>query len=248
MKSVLIFSLSFLSLGLTSQSLEMYNNNTSALIPNNAVVQLTTTASSNIKFTVDIKNISGSTKKFLAKRLDYILNPGADAYFCFAGSCYGPPTKQSPDTLTLNTNQSASQVAGSFQMLVSDLDEAATLGYSQIRYTFFDANNTSDSVQVTLEYNTTLSSWIDVQKNIKSASLFPNPSEGMSSLLVNAASAFSGKVVVYNSLGDLISEQNSSFVQGQNKIELDLNSLSAGIYLVCVKTGKSSLTKRLIIK
>ncbi len=247
MKSVLILSLSLLTLGVSAQSLQMFDSNSSTPIANNGVVQLVTTPTTNIKFTIDIKNTSNDTIRVVAKRYDYVLNPGADAYFCFAGQCYGPQTIQSPDTLTLLINQLASEVPGAFQVLVSDLDEPLTVGYSQIRYTFFNANNPSDSVQANLVYNLALG-LNDVRKNVKSVGLFPNPSEGNSSLLVNAVSAFNGKVMIYNSLGDLISVQNANLVQGENKIELNLNGLSAGVYLVSLKTDKSNLTKRLIIK
>lgn len=249
MKSVLLFSLTLLTTGLISQgSIQLSDaNNATVTIAPNSIIQLTTAASSNTKFSIDVKNISGSTKMYKAKRYDVVLNSGADAYFCFAGTCYGPPTMVSPDALTLTPNQSASQVPGSFQLLVSDLDEAATVGYSLIKYTFFDINNVSDSVQVSLRYNqpTGLS---DLGKSVQAMSLYPNPCEGNSSLYLNSSAALNAKLRVFNSLGDVVSEQNINLLQGQNKVELSLGHLSPGVYLVNLKSGQSGITKRLIVK
>lgn len=249
MKSVLLASLAFLSVGLLAQgSIQLSDaNNASVTIAPNSVIQLTTAASSNTKYSIDIKNISGSTKMYKAKRYDVVLNAGADAYFCFAGTCYGPPTLVSPDALTLTPNQSASQVPGSFQILVSDLDEAATIGYSLIKYTFFDINNVSDSVQVSLRYNQT-TGLADMNKNVQTMNMYPNPCEGNSSLFLNSVSAFNAKLRVFNSLGDVVSEQSVNISQGQNRIDLSLNHLSPGVYLVNLRSGQSGLTKRLVIK
>jgi Secretion system C-terminal sorting domain len=253
MKKLLLLPVLCFSLNAGAQgSILLSNNDNASTLTPNAIIQLTTAASTptsvfNLKFNIDVKNISGSTKTFLVKRYDVTLNPGADAYYCFAGNCYGPPTTLAPTALTLTSNQSASQVQGQYQILTADLDEASTIGYSLIKYTFFDENNVSDSVQISLRYNSPVGV-SELKKNLKSMELFPNPSEGNSTLLINAQSAFNGKVMVYNALGDLVSEQTATIVQGQSKIELNLQALSPGVYLVSVKAGNASLTKRLVIK
>lgn len=249
MKSVLILSLALLSGGLMAQgSIQLSNaNDATVIIAPNSVIQLTTAALDNTKFSIDIKNTSGSTKQYKAKRYDVVLNSGADAYFCFAGTCYGPPTIISPDALTLTPNQSASQVPGSFQILVADLDEPATIGYSHIKYTFFDINNPSDSVQVSLKYNIALG-LSDLNKSVQALSLYPNPCEGTSNLILNANSAFQAKLRVFNALGDVVMEQALSISQGSNRVELPLGNLSPGVYLVNLRSGQSGLTKRLVVK
>ncbi len=248
MKKLLLLPVLCFSLNAGAQgSILLTNNDNASTLTPNSVIQLITTASSNLKFNIDIKNTSGSTKTYLVKRYDVTLNPGADAYYCFAGSCYGPGTILAPSALTLTSNQSASQIQGQYQILTADLDEAATIGYSLIKYTFFDENNVSDSVQISLRYNSPVGV-SEVKKNLKSMELFPNPSEGNSTLLINTQTSTNGKVMVFNSLGDLVNEQTTNLVQGQNKIELNLQALSPGVYLVSVKAGNASLTKRLVIK
>jgi len=249
MKKLLIVPVLCFSLNSGAQgSIQLSNNDNAALINPNAVIQLSTTASSNLKFNVDVKNTSAGTKKYIVKRYDITLNAGALAYFCFAGNCYGPGTFESPDTLILNAGQSASQnTINPYYILTADLDEGPSVGFSLVKYTFFDAVNHSDSVQVTLRYNSPVG-LSELKKNLSSFELFPNPSEGNSTLLITAQSAFNGKVMVYNSLGDLVSEQTTVISQGRNKIELNLQALSPGVYLVSIKAGNASLTKRLVIK
>ncbi len=249
MKKLLLLPVLCLSLGAGAQgSIQLYNNDDATAISPNTAVMMSTSASSNIKYNIDVKNISNSTKKYLVKRYDLTLNSSALAYYCFAGNCYGPGTIESPDTLLLGAGQSASQnTLNPYFILTADLDEGPAVGYSLIRYTFFDVNNVSDSVQVTLIYNSPVGV-SETKKNLNSVALFPNPSEGNSTLLINTQTAFTGKVMVFNSLGDLISEQTASFSQGQNKLTLHLENASPGVYLVSVKSGNSGLTKRLVIK
>ena len=254
MKSVLLLPFSLLSFGLFGQgSLQIFDsNNTSVPLAPNTVIDLTVAVTDNVKFTFDVKNISGSTKEVSAKRYDAVLNPGSSqaamAYFCFAGQCYGPGTPVSPNTLTLTPNQHASDIPGSYQMLVADLDEGDVVGYSLIKYTFFDKNNPNDSVQASLRYNNTVTRLSDISKSVQAMSLYPNPCEGNSSLMLNVHSAFNAKLRVFNTLGDMVSEQNLNLNQGQHKVELNLDQMSPGVYLVNLRSGESTMTKRLVIK
>ncbi len=248
MKKLILFPALFLTLGLSAQSsLELYNLDNSALISPNAVINMSTSAGTNFKVNVDIKNISPNTNIYKVKRYDVVLNAEAIAYYCFAGSCYAPQTMLSPDALTLTAGQLSSQIPGSFQTLIADLDEGSAVGYSLIKYTFFNEANPSDSVQFSIAYNAPVGV-AELKKNLGSVGLFPNPSEGSSTLMFNAQAAFNGKVQVFNSLGDLVSEQTSTFAQGQNKIALHLENMAPGVYLVHIKSGNSGLTKRLVIK
>lgn len=249
MKKLLFLPVLFFSIEAAAQnSIQLSNYDDSGIISPNSAILLGTNASSQTKYNVDVRNTSGSTKKYLAKRYDLTLNSGAVAYYCFAGSCYGPGTIESPDTLLLGAGQAASQnTINPFYILTADLDEGSVIGYSQVRYTFFDPFNVSDSAQITFLYNSPVGI-LESKKNLGTFSLYPNPSEGTSNLLIHAPSAFQGKIQVYNALGDLISEQNTAFNQGQNKVELSLGNASPGVYLVSIRSGNSTSTKRLVIK
>jgi hypothetical protein len=183
----------------------------------------------------------------LVKRYDATLNTGADAYFCFAGNCYGPPTLVSPNPLTLTAGQTASQVPGSWQMLSADLDEAATVGYSLIKYTFFNEILPSDSVQISLRYNSPVG-LNEINQDLSSAQLFPNPSKGESSFSVQSKTECKSELIVFDALGKTVLQKSVLIEKGNNKIEIALEGASPGVYLVNLKSESSNLTRKLIIK
>src|SRR4051812_3199339 len=75
----------------------------------NGTVSAVTTANGNTKLYFDVKNVSASTQSYVAKRYDLLLHTAAsttaDAYFCFAGSCYTSQT-HTAGTLVLAAGQS----------------------------------------------------------------------------------------------------------------------------------------------
>jgi hypothetical protein len=55
-------------------------------------------------------------------------------------------------------------------------------------------------------------------------------------------------MTVVNSLGATISDKQVSLTEGKNKIDLNTGDLSTGIYFVVVKDGRSTVTKKFIVK
>src|SRR5688572_20158263 len=128
MKKLLLVPVLCFSLNAAAQgSIALSNNDGGAPISANTAIMLSTSASSNLKFNIDVRNNSGTTKKYLVKRLDMVLNTGAVAYYCFAGTCYGSGTIESPDTLLLAPGQSASgNTLNPYYILTADLDEGTS--------------------------------------------------------------------------------------------------------------------------
>jgi len=112
MKSVLVFALViWVELGVSQSSIQMLISNSTQTLNNGAVISLTTAIGQETKQIVDIRNISiNTTNTYKVKRKDVVLNNGADAYFCFGGSCYGPGTPDAPNALSLNAGQKASDL------------------------------------------------------------------------------------------------------------------------------------------
>ncbi len=244
--------LSFLSLGTLlaySQSTILITNVTaSQTLANTATVDLVTMPATNHQVTFDVKNISASQQTYKAKRYDVVKNAGADAYFCFAGTCYGPSTMVSPDNLVLNAGQSASQLAGNYNMLVADLDEGPTVGLSIIKYTFFNVNTASDSVQITVRYN---APGVGLKENTNStmsiSSLHPNPASSHSFIKIKSTVTQQGDMRIYNSLGAVVSASKINLVSGENGLKIPLEDLNTGIYFVEISNGNNSITKKLIV-
>lgn len=232
--------------GFGQTSILLTNNGTAATIAPNAIIDLSTSPSANTNITIDIKNNSLVTQSYNVKRYDVVLNSGADAFFCFAGTCYGPPTF-SAGPMTLNASQSASQLPGQFNMLVADLDEAPAVGFSLIKYTFFNASNSSDSVQISLRYNSPTA----VNENavaLSSVDVFPNPASETATLKIASSKGGNATLTVYNALGAIVNNKQVLLTPGKNKIELNVESLPSGVYFANVKTGNTTITKKFIVK
>jgi hypothetical protein len=247
MKNFLLAVSSALCLtGFSQTSILLSNNGTAATIAPNAIIDLTTSPSANTNLTIDIKNTSGTQKSYNAKRYDVVLNAGADAYFCFAGTCYGPPT-YSAGPITLNSNQSASQLPGQYNMLIADLDEGPVVGVSLIKYTFVNASSNADSVQITLRYNSP-NGVTEKHDAVSALDIFPNPASETASLKITSGKPGLAGLTVYNALGAIVNDKQIILSTGKNKIDMDVESLPAGIYFVTVTTGSSAITKKFIVK
>lgn len=250
MKKLLLLSLVGFSASVFAQStIEIKNIDSSLLLaPNDTIVAFTSSESST-HVNLDIKNTSATDQHYNAKRYNVLLNTDAVAYFCFAGTCYGDQTFESPTSLTLTAGQSASSMSGSFNNLTAYLDEALVAGNSIIKYTFINATNPSDSVQIVIKYNAAPNT-VGIHESVKSLSafgIFPNPAKEATSLLVNAPKTAESNVQLFNSLGEVVYQKNILLNEGKNKIDLNLENLSGGVYFASIKTGESTISKKLII-
>jgi hypothetical protein len=248
MKKFLLLSIAVVSLkGFSQSSLQLTHVEATATLAPNSVVTATTAPSTITKVTFDIKNTSSSTKSYDAIRYDKNLNNGALAFFCFAGTCYGAGTFTSQTPITLNPGQSASQLPGQYNMLIADLDEAATIGFSDIRYTFINTANSSDSIQVVVHYNQTMG-LTNHASVLNAMDVFPNPATDNVTIRINSVKAAEGKLSVYNALGAAVNEKQITLSEGKNKVDLNVESLPAGLYFASIKTGNTVTTKKFVVK
>lgn len=73
---------------------------------------------------------------------------------------------------------------------------------------------------------------IDESNEVFSLGLYPNPTEGVSTLDVNSTVAEIATIEVYSITGALVQTSAKSIRVGANRLILDFNSVPAGIYLV----------------
>lgn len=252
MKKILLCTATILCLsGFAQSSFLLTNNASSATITPNSTITAITTASNLTTITIDIKNISNSTQSYNVIRYDLKLNAAssstASAFYCFASYCYGDNVYLSPNPMTLNAGQSASQFTTAYNMLSADLQEANTVGYSAVKYTFFNTANANDSIQFTIRYNEALG-LKEMNKNNLSFELYPNPASETTYLNITTVKATESALTIYNALGAAVIAQPVSLIQGKNKIELNVESLPSGVYFANVKTGNTTITKKFIVK
>src|ERR1041385_651972 len=139
--------------GVAQVSIQVKNTGNNQIVAANATVYSITSAGNTTSDVFDIKNTSASTQTYVLYRYDLILHATATANFCFAGTCYGPPTVIS-GYLVLNAGQSASQSTVANTMLTADLNEdPSTSGLSHVKYSFKNINTPSDSIQFSMRYN-----------------------------------------------------------------------------------------------
>jgi hypothetical protein len=253
MKTSLFIALSALSAASFGQStfrvLWMDNNN--SVINNNTIIYgIQTIVQDNVKTNFDVENTSTSTQEYLAKRYDMELNQGASAYFCFAGTCYAEEAMISETTLTLTPGQKASDVPGSYNILTADLDEwGNSLSPSYVRYSFLNANDPADSLQLTIAYN--VAGPVGIRENnipFASVGLFPNPASQLTHIEISSAVTAESTISLVNPLGQLVYETSARLTEGKNRVSLNVEGLSSGIYSASVRVGTSVISKKLVIE
>ena len=211
MKKIIILAFATFSLTLFAQTsmrvTNITNTNSPVVIAANSDVYTTTHKYLLSDITFDIKNTSTTaTNTYVVKRYDIILNitslDTAKAHFCFAGSCFGVDAYVSPP-LTFTANQSASEMVGSNFVLDAELDEASSIGISQVKYTIMNTANHSDSLQFTLKYNYP-TGIKETNKTISSFEIFPNPANETTSILINSPKNVDTSILLFNSLGEVV--------------------------------------------
>lgn len=70
--------------------------------------------------------------------------------------------------------------------------------------------------------------------NVRNLSVFPNPAQGVATVTFNAVKQGNVNVRVYNAQGQLLINQVSYVVSGQNNLQLPTGSLSTGNYFIHV--------------
>lgn len=82
--------------------------------------------------------------------------------------------------------------------------------------------------------------------DVDNISIYPNPSNGIISVLVGLNKDSDVKIEVYNATGQRIKSADMQFGTG-GKLDFDLSGNSNGVYFVKVQTKSSVLTKRILL-
>jgi hypothetical protein len=76
--------------------------------------------------------------------------------------------------------------------------------------------------------------------------LLPNPSSGLTNVLIGFQNSFSGELLVSNMMGETVYQQNLNLPAGQSSVQLNLAYLASGIYLVRVNDATASKTLKFL--
>ncbi len=133
------------------------------------------------------------------------------------------PTKIS---FKLNTK---SQPAGTYFLIITNPD-------GQVAATQFTiGSNTPAAMASTEGFSSDMALNDKIVKNyIVKSGVYPNPATTGVKLQVNAAKDFTGKIILMNAAGKIISSNSYSFAKGNGEAPVSLANLSSGTYLAAV--------------
>ena len=225
-------------------SIKLTNNSQgSAIITNNSVISEDVATGAQSHVYLQLTNMSTVSVTYAIKKTEVVINPGAEAYFCWGGQCF-------PNTTTLTpvanyTTLTAGQV---YQPQSFYYDELVAEGYSEIKYELFDVNNPNDNLIFTFKFNPLLSSVKNNSSLISSVSeAYPNPTANKATISVNATSNNNATVSITNALGSVISIKNVDLSIGKNSINLDSENLTSGIYFATITSNNNKIIKKFTI-
>ena len=120
----------------------------------------------------------------------------------------------------------------------SDLDPPAHYHVSDL---VFD----SDAFSYNLDGQNTIGL---LEENVSEIRMFPNPATDMVNISIELNDASNTSVSVINMVGQVVISNDFGMLNGSNRLELNVSSLPAGMYIVEINAGASSQTERLIVK
>lgn len=147
--------------------------------------------------------------------------------FCFAGMCFGPDLMLCPSTATINVGATDSSLALDYTY------EGTTDCCSEIRYTFFNTTNISDSVtiRVVWQYGTTncTAAVNDLADHkVKISKAYPNPANRNVSFDYQFENILNAELQIYNIYGALVNRYDLNNMNG--KISVNTTEMNSGIY------------------
>lgn len=80
----------------------------------------------------------------------------------------------------------------------------------------------------------------------ESISIYPNPSEPNSTLEIFSLHDETARILLYNGLGQLVSEEKIKLIEGNNKKEIASQKLSIGLYTLKIIGNEFNAIKQFI--
>jgi len=183
----------------------------------------------NTEFAIDVK----------VKRIDGNYNALTDDNAICWGICHLPETSESTMSIPIKAGEIDSlNFTGH---VYPDKDGVPANG--DITYVFFDENNPTDSVAITVHYQVVLTSSVNEDIANQDIQLFPNPANNFINLRIKPKKHQSVTFHLYDINGRKVFEEKFDGIEKINTI--DLNSTKKGMYsyavienLKIIKTGK----------
>jgi hypothetical protein len=245
-----ILGLTVLSGGLFAQNIQILDPENSSANVSNTVLDIYESFPNYTVKELDVKNNTGSTKSVKLKRTLVSMNlstPNQDTVEMCWNVCLQPSwnTVQSAGNVSIAANDTASFSSNGIGFH-STFRPANISGVRTIRYTFWDISNTTDSVNVIINYHYTATG---INENLKLFSFSnpqPNPAGSYTTIRYDFPFAAKAKLKVYNAVGSLVKEMRLEDENG--KVTINTEELPNGIYFYSlIVNDKIAGTKKLIV-
>lgn len=195
-----------------------------------------------IQVAIDVTNNAATELTVKAKKVisEGDTLTGTSNYFCW-GACYPSFVYISPASVVIGAGQTTDEFFG-------DYEPREIPGKSTIRYCWWDENNPTDSVSVTVEFNASPAAIGEgIEGETFVSKVYPNPAtERVTfsySLPQNTASA---GIMISNLLGAKVMEVPLNGLEGD--LTVNVSDLKKGVYFYnLIADGKRIDTRKLII-
>ncbi len=124
--------------------------------------------------------------------------------------------------------------------------------YEKMDYEFFDENPHSITYyrlhSIDKDERSEMSHIINVSRNdqLSKMTLSPNPTDSRISLQTVSDTPMSGSILVYDMTGVLVYNENINLKDGLNTVSINLENLSAGVYLFSLKTENGVQIEKIV--
>jgi len=222
-KLLLLFILGILtSSAILAQDIELMKKD-GAAIENDTIHILTSNDSTLISAPVYV--INNTTKTLDVKIKVYVKNfvSGSSASYCWGSNCFAIETSQPEASTSINSADTAKEFH-------SDFNPKKFKGTTELMYTFYNKNNVDDSASVSIYYEITTSTGIDILSEIsESIKSYPNPVQNTLYIDYDNQNKSACNVSIYDIVGKKVKNQNISAIE--SKTEIDVSELRSGIYI-----------------
>ena len=75
---------------------------------------------------------------------------------------------------------------------------------------------------------------------------YPNPTNGLLNITISVNDINTGKLAIYNALGQSVFASDVNLFAGQANIELDMSSFAAGVYTLSFQTEKGNYIQKVV--
>ena len=235
-----IVALAFLSAMVSAQSVQLYYEGNA--VNDGDTLYIPYTSFDIGEFLVEpllgFSNVSGNALTLTTRIAEENLAPGHSIQMCVNGQCYATGTA----TFELAAGETVSaEDERSFHANFMPENE----GTSVVKFTFENANNTSDAVSFYAMYY--YATGVSDVSAVQEMNAYPNPATSMVTVEYSSALGNKGCIVIKNLLGGVVSRHS---LDGSGKCQISLSGVPAGVYFYGLEdaSGKMICTKKLLVK